>query len=125
MKKYPVRCPVSAYLCIMNGHWKPMMVWHLRNKNLRFKDFQELLPDISSKVLTEQLKELEEDQVILRTTYKETPPRVEYSLTNYGLTLIPVLATLRSWGFKHLQKNPSILHPESAWTKKLKQPLKD
>lgn len=123
MKKYPVRCPVSSYLCIMDGHWKPMLVWYLRNKSLRFKDFLELLPDISTKVLTEQLNELEEDHIILRKSFKEIPPRVEYSLTEYGLTLIPVLGTLREWGFKHLQQHPAILHKESAWKDKLNGPL--
>ncbi|MGE5107739.1 MAG: winged helix-turn-helix transcriptional regulator [Sphingobacteriales bacterium] len=123
MKKYPVRCPVSSYLCVMDGHWKPMIVWCTREKSQRFRDYLELLPDISSKVLTEQLKELEEDNIIVRTAFKEAPPRVEYSLTAYGSTLVPVLASLREWGFKHLQNNPKILHKKSKWVKKLNQPL--
>jgi DNA-binding HxlR family transcriptional regulator len=107
----------------MDGHWKPMLVWHLRNKSLRFKDLLEILPDISTKVLTEQLNELEGDNILLRKSFKEIPPRVEYSLTEYGLTLIPVLGILREWGFKHLQQNPTILHAESAWKDKLNEPL--
>jgi len=123
MKQYPVRCPVSSYLCVMNGHWKPMMVWHLRNRALRFKDFQVLLPDISTKVLSEQLKELEEDQILTRRTFREVPPKVEYALTEYGKTLIPVISTLREWGFKHLQQHPTILHPESDWVDRLDKSL--
>lgn len=123
MKKYPVRCPITAYECVMDGHWKPIIVWDLRNGGLRFKDLLELLVDISTKVLTDQLKELEEDKIVVRTSYRESPPRVEYALTEYGRTLIPVLATLREWGFKHVQKNPAILHQESEWIKKLDQPL--
>lgn len=125
MKKYPVRCPVSSYLCVMDGHWKPLIVWHTRNKALRFKDFSEILPDISTKVLTEQLKELEEDKIISRESFREIPPRVEYSLTEYGQTLIPVLSTLRAWGFQHLRQNPSIIHPESLWLDKLNVPLEN
>ena len=123
MKKYPVRCPISSFSCIVNGHWKPMIIWNLRNKSLRFKDLIELLPDISTKVLSEQLKELENDRIIIRKKFKEIPPRVEYSLTEYGSTLTPVIATIREWGFKHLQKNPKILHPKSKWVGKLKKKL--
>jgi DNA-binding HxlR family transcriptional regulator len=107
----------------MDGHWKPMIVWRLRDTSLRFKDFLELLPDISTKILSEQLKELEEDDIIERKAFREAPPRVEYSLTEYGQTLIPVLSVLRAWGFTHLQKNPSILAPDSPWTGKLNEPL--
>ena len=123
MKKYPVRCPISSYQCIMDGHWKPMMVWHLQNKSLRFKDLLGLLPDISTKVLAEQLAELEEDGVIVRQSYNEAPPRVEYSLTPYGETIIPVLTVIQGWGFNHLKKNPKILHKDSAWRKKVKESL--
>ena len=124
MKKYPVRCSVTSYLCIMDGNWKPLIVWRMRNESLRFKDFLELIPDISTKVLTEQLRELEDDEIIMRKNFKEIPPRVEYSLTTYGATLIPVITILRAWGFKHLKKNPKILDKKSEWKNKLNQPLK-
>jgi DNA-binding HxlR family transcriptional regulator len=124
MKKYPVRCPVSSYLYVMDGHWKSMIVWLLRDGSQRFKDFLKTLPDISTKILTQQLKELEEDNIISRTSFKEKPPKVEYTLTEYGQTLIPVISSLRKWGFTHLQQNPFLLHPESAWVGKLSDPLK-
>jgi DNA-binding HxlR family transcriptional regulator len=111
MKKYPVRCPVTAYLTVMDGHWKPIIVWYLRDKPLRFKELMKSIPDISTKVLTEQLKELEVDGLISRETFNEIPPRVEYSLTHYGKTLLPVLTVLREWGLKHLKLNAHILHP--------------
>lgn len=123
MKKYPVRCPITSYLCIMDGHWKPIIVWDLRNGNLRFKDLLALLADISTKVLTEQLKELEEDKIINRITYRESPPRVEYALTEYGKTLLPVVATLREWGFQHLQQKPELLVEDSPWVTRLHEPL--
>lgn len=120
MKKYPVRCPVTAYLNVMDGHWKPIIVWYTREKPLRYKELQEEMPDISTKVLAEQLKELEEDGIVYRKTFNEIPPRVEYSLTNYGKTLLPALTILRQWGLKHLKLNTHILHPLSKWNKKLK-----
>lgn len=120
MKKYPVRCPVTAYLNVMDGHWKPIIVWYIRDKPFRFKELQKVMPDISTKVLTEQLKELEEDEIVFRKTFNELPPRVEYSLTNYGRSLLPALTVLREWGLKHLKINKHILHPQSDWNKKLK-----
>jgi len=62
MKKYPVRCPVTAFLRVIDGHWKPLLLWHLQTKPLRFKDIMLRLQDISSRVLTEQLGEMEEDK---------------------------------------------------------------
>jgi DNA-binding HxlR family transcriptional regulator len=119
MKKYPVRCPITTYLSIMDGHWKPIIVWYLREKPLRFKDMMSIIPDISTKVLTEQLKELEADHIIHRKAFDELPPRVEYNLTSYGTTLLPGLSILREWGFNHLKENKNILHPDSQWHKKL------
>jgi DNA-binding HxlR family transcriptional regulator len=71
-------------------------------------------------VLTEQLNEIEEDKLISRRAYNETPPRVEYELTHYGRTLLPALAMLREWGLKFLKKNKHVLHPDSEWNKKIK-----
>ena len=88
MKKYPIRCPVTAYLSVIDGHWKPLLLWHLQTNPLRFKDILSRVPDISTRVLTEQLNEMEEDKLISRTAYNETPPRVEYELTDYGRTLL-------------------------------------
>ena len=119
MKKYPVRCPISSYQHIMDGHWKPMIVWYLQNKRLRFKDFIDLIPDISTKVLTLELAELEKNNIITRQSFKESPPRVEYSLSEYGKTLVPVLHVIKGWGLKHLKQNPKILHKDSEWRKKI------
>ena len=119
MKKYAVRCPISSYQCIMDGHWKPMIVWYLQHQSLRFKDLLEVLPDISTKVLTEQLEELAKDNILQRISFREVPPRVEYSLTPYGKTLLPVLTAIKGWGLNHLKKNPAILHKQSEWRKKL------
>jgi DNA-binding HxlR family transcriptional regulator len=119
MKKYPVRCPVTSYLSVMDGHWKPIIVWYMKDASLRFKDLLSLIPDVSTKVLTEQLRELEHDQIIARKAYDELPPRVEYNLTAYGATLLPALAVLREWGLSHLKINKHILHSNSPWQQKL------
>ncbi len=119
MKKYPVRCPVTAYLSVIDGHWKPILLWYLQVKPLRFKDIASVVPDISSRVLTEQLNEMEADQLISRKSYNETPPRVEYSLTAYGRTLLPGLAILREWGLQFLKENKQVIHPDSEWNQKI------
>jgi len=74
MKKYPVRCPVTAYLRVIDGHWKPLPLCHLQTKPLRFKDIMLRLLDISSRVLTEQLSEMEEDKKTI-TTRPDPVPR--------------------------------------------------
>ena len=109
------------FLLSMYYGWtlKPIMVGYLQNENLRFKDLLELLPDISTKVLTLQLAELEEDNIITRQSFKESPPRVEYSLTDYGKTLVPVLNVIKGWGLSHLKLNPKILHKNSEWRKRI------
>lgn len=119
MKKYPLRCPVTAYLGVIDGHWKPLLLWHLQTKPLRFKDILLRLPDISSRVLTQQLTEMEEDKLISRKAFNETPPRVEYELTEYGRTLLPGLALLRDWGLKYLKENKDVIHPDSEWSQKI------
>lgn len=121
MKKYPVRCPVTAYLHVMDGHWKPILVWCLQDGSQRYNELMGIVPDISTKVLTQQLKELEADGILRREVFGEIPPRVEYSLTHYGCSLLPVLATLREWGLHHLKKNTHLLHPDSEWKKKLRK----
>ena len=125
MKKYPIRCPVTAYLSVIDGHWKPLLLWHLQTKPLRFKDILLRIPDISTRVLTEQLNEMEEDKLIGRRAYNETPPRVEYELTNYGRTLLPGLALLREWGIQFLKENKHTLHPDSEWNQKIIELLKN
>lgn len=115
MKKYPIRCPITSCLSVIEGHWKPIILWVLRDKPLRYKEIAEYTPDISTKVLTDQLKELEQDKLIVRNAFAEIPPRVEYALTERGRTLLPVLQSMRVWGFQYMQENPQILHPESTW----------
>lgn len=93
-----VECPVSATLELIGGKWKPIILNCLVHSTRRFGELAVRIPTISRKVLTEQLKELERDQLIVRQQFKETPPRVEYSITELGSSLSPVFDAMAAWG---------------------------
>ncbi len=88
-------------LDIIGGKWKPLIIWHLGEKTLRFSELKRALPNITQKMLTQQLRALEEDQLVNRFVYAEVPPKVEYSLTEKGKTLLPVLSTLCEWAIEY------------------------
>lgn len=92
---------VAETVNVIGGKWKVLILWHITIKPRRFNELRRLIPDISQKVLTQQLKELEKDSLISRTVYPESPPRVEYSLTQYGSTLEPIFDVLYDWGENH------------------------
>lgn len=94
-------CPVTQTQDIISGKWKIIILWHLGRQTRRFNELQRLLPDISKGILTRQLRELEEDQMVHREVYKEVPPKVEYSLTPLGKTFIPILNSMGEWGKKY------------------------
>lgn len=96
-------CSVEAALDVIGGKWKPLILWRLGDNVMRFGELQRSLPGVNAKMLTKQLRELENDGVIKRTLYPEVPPRVEYSITEFGRTLIPILEALCSWGETYLQ----------------------
>ena len=92
------QCPVELGLNILSGKWKLKIFWHLSKGTIRFNELQRLLGRITTKTLTEQLREQEEQGIILRTVFPEVPPRVEYSLSEIGCTLKPILGELCEWG---------------------------
>jgi DNA-binding HxlR family transcriptional regulator len=94
-------CPVRATADVIDGKWKPMIVNALKAKPLRFGQLLRALPEASRKVATEQLRELEREGIICRTAFGRRWERVEYSLTGYGRTLVPVLTLMADWGVKH------------------------
>jgi len=98
-------CPVTATLQLIGGRWKTIILYSLSNGTKRFGEIAVRIPNISRKVLTEQLKELEEDGLILREQFKEIPPRVEYSLTDLGRSLSPVINELEKWGLENVLAN--------------------
>ena len=91
----------------MQENGKSSFLWHLSRQTRRFNELQRLLPDISKGILTRQLRELEEDQMVHREVYKEVPPKVEYSLTAKGKSFIPILDSMGEWGkkYKDLRKS--------------------
>ncbi|CAN1210145.1 Transcriptional regulator [Tumidithrix helvetica PCC 7403] len=95
-KKY--HCPVEFTLDRIGGKWKCVILWWLRRGSKRFGELMQLMPEISQKVLTAQLRELEADALIARQVFAESPPRVEYSLTAYGETLRPIAELMCEWG---------------------------
>jgi DNA-binding HxlR family transcriptional regulator len=97
------RCMITTTLNVLGGKWKIVILWHLVDKTRRFGEFKHLINGINQKMLTLQLRELEAHGLIHREVYPEIPPRVEYSLTAYGRTLIPVLNAMAEWGQGHEQ----------------------
>ncbi|GAB4350749.1 MAG: helix-turn-helix domain-containing protein [Flammeovirgaceae bacterium] len=103
----PFNCPVTATMQIIGGRWKPIIIYCLSGGKKRFGQIGAMIPSISKKILTEQLKELENDGLILRTAYNEIPPKVEYSLTEKGESLLPILKEMSEWGKKYVLMNIS------------------
>lgn len=103
-KNCDIKCPVQATLNVVGGKWKTIIIWHLRDHKKRFAELGRAIGAITQKMLTQQLKELEEDGIINRKVYPQVPPKVEYSLTNYGRTLEPVIIAMCEWGGKHSKR---------------------
>lgn len=104
------QCPVEVGLNILSGKWKLKILWHLSNGTIRFNELQRILGNITTKTLTQQLRELEEQGIITRKVFPEIPPKVEYSLSEIGTTLKPILAQLCDWGklYQNYQNHKNI-----------------
>jgi len=100
-------CPVTVTQNILMGKWKLSILWILHPKTRRFNELQKLIPEISRGVLTQQLRELERDKLINRKVYREVPPKVEYSLTETGISFIPVMTHIMEWGVGYIKKTSS------------------
>ena len=88
-------CPVEATLEVIGGKWKGVILYHLLSETSRFNELRRLMPDIPQRMLTKQLRELEANNLISRKVYAEVPPKVEYSISDYGKTLAPVIHALK------------------------------
>lgn len=97
-------CPVEVCVEVIGGKWKGVILYHLLGGTKRFNELLRLMPGVTQRMLTRQLRELEADMIVERKVYPEVPPKVEYSLTEFGRTLEPVLEMLRMWGKKNLER---------------------
>lgn len=96
-------CAVEAALDVIGNRWKGVILFHLLDGTKRFNELRKLIPSVTQRMLTLQLRELEQDEVIARKVYPVVPPKVEYSLTAFGQELKPLLFSLREWG-AHVMK---------------------
>jgi DNA-binding HxlR family transcriptional regulator len=100
--KKQYHCPVEVSMNLLSGKWKCLMLWHLHEGTKRYNELEKIVPGVSQKMLTQQLKELENDGLISRTVYPEVPPRVEYSLTERGQSAFPILEMMHAWAVEQL-----------------------
>ena len=101
-------CPVQATINAIGGKWKILALWHLGFSPQRFAQLRKLLPGVSEKVLTAQLRQLEADGIVRREVTRSSPPQVTYSLTRAGVELIEPMSVLCAWGTRHLGIQPNL-----------------
>lgn len=112
-------CPVETGLELLSGKWKPRILWKLHQQEvLRFGELKRQLPDITAKMLTQQLRDLERDGLVHRQVYPQVPPKVEYSLSEFGRTLKPILDMMAQWGSDNHEHIVRVLEqPEESRSK--------
>lgn len=98
-------CPVDATLRLIGGKYKALILWHLIGGTLRHGELHKLIPHATPKMLTQQLRELERDNLLSREVYPVVPPKVEYSLTDFGRSLKPILSAMYDWGAGYMREN--------------------
>lgn len=101
----PNNCPVTHFMNKVGGKWKVLVIHGIHQGYNRFSLLQKVIPQISKQMLINQLRELEEDNIIERTVFAEIPPRVEYNISKYGKTMLPVIQTIQEWGLKDMKKS--------------------
>lgn len=97
-------CGIDAGIDVVGGKWKVLILWELQARAMRFGELKRALAGVSEKMLIQHLRELERDEVVHREVHHEVPPRVEYSLTEYGVTLNEALGPLGAWGQEHKER---------------------
>ena len=98
------QCEIELTLEILSGKWKALLIWKLHLHGvIRYNEFRRLIPSITQKMLTQQLKELEKYGIVSRTVYPSVPPMVEYALTETGQELIPIMEAMDQWGKKYVK----------------------
>ena len=101
-------CPVEATLELIGGKYKALILWHLSQGKLRFSELRRAIANATPKMLTQQLRELEAQKLISREVFPVVPPKVEYSLTELGKSLMPILVAMRDWGAGYMRKSKNV-----------------
>ncbi|WP_270941139.1 winged helix-turn-helix transcriptional regulator [Romboutsia lituseburensis] len=113
MKKCSLTCEMEITLNAIGGKWKPLILYYLiENGTKRFGEIKSFINHTSHKTLTNQLRELEEDNLISRTVYPTVPPKVEYSITEKGMSLYPILEAMCEWGERNLDDRYELINPQ-------------
>jgi DNA-binding HxlR family transcriptional regulator len=107
-------CPVEACAEIIGGKWKGPILFYLLEGKKRFGELRRLFPEVTQRTLTQQLRQLEKQGIVTRTVYPEAPPRVEYSMSELGQSLRPVIDMMKHWGTGYLQEHIPILTGSKA-----------
>lgn len=97
-------CAVEAAISLIDGKWKSVVMYHLLGGTMRFNQLRKTIPGVTQRMLTNQLRELEDDGLVSRRVYAEVPPKVEYSLSPLGLSMAPILKALKEWGDANLDR---------------------
>ncbi|MEE9118077.1 MAG: helix-turn-helix domain-containing protein [Calditrichia bacterium] len=105
IKKHKFSYPVEIALDFIGGKWKLLILWLLKDEVYRFSELKRLVPQITQKMLTQQLRELESDGLVHRKVYAQVPPKVEYSLTDLGKSFLPILRSMHKWGESFANNN--------------------
>ena len=95
-------CAMEMTIDLIGGKWKALLLWNLSLGTRRFNELRRQFPNVTQKMLTQQLRDLENNGLITRTIYAEMPPHVEYALTDFGMTLMPVLQAMNQWGNRYI-----------------------
>lgn len=102
-------CSVEAAISLIDGKWKCVILFHLLEGTARFGEIRRRIPAVTQRTLTNQLRELEQDGLVVRTVYAQVPPKVEYSLSELGLSMAPVLRALKAWGDANMDRFGKVL----------------
>jgi DNA-binding HxlR family transcriptional regulator len=111
VKPKAYHCPVEAAVDVFGGKWKALILWWLQERTWRFAELRRQIPGITEKMLTQQLRELEADGIVARRVYPTVPPKVEYSLTEYGRSLKRALREICAWGRTHMKRIGAVAIP--------------
>lgn len=107
-------CPVELALSVVSGKWKILILWHLRREELRFGELRDRLDDVSDKMLSQQLQDLEHDGLVHREVFPVVPPKTMYSLTEEGQRMVPVLTAMQQWGIAYKEPQADAVSASDA-----------